>query len=181
MTHQITTADELFQASGLGRCELVRGELFMMSPAGFEHGQIAGLLCLRLGQYVENRALGTVTGAETGFLISRSPDTVRAPDVAFIRAERLPSAPIRGFFPGAPDLAVEVLSPNDVPREVAAKTREWLDAGCRAVWVIDPLARTVTVHQVGARGKSVLRVSSRCPMRCWRRRGRLAQPPIQHR
>ena len=85
-------------------------------------------------------------GRETGFRISQDPDTVRAPDAAFICAERAGSELPEGFFPGPPDLAVEVLSPNDRASEVIAKVRDWLDAGCRAVWVVDPKTRTVAVY-----------------------------------
>ncbi len=119
----------------------------MMSPAGFEHGRIVGRICGRLERFVEQQAIGVVTGAETGFRIGRDPDTVRAPDVAFIRAERVPPAPLRGFFQGAPDLAVEVLSPGDRASEVLAKVQDWLSAGCRAVWVVDPANRTVSVYR----------------------------------
>ena len=146
-TQTITTAQQLLEAEGLGRCELVRGELAMMSPAGFEHGRLIGRIGARLSQRVETDALGVVVGAETGFHIARDPDTVRAPDVAFIRKERLPPGPILGFFPGAPDLAVEVVSPNDRASELLAKVQDWLAAGCLAVWVIDPLQRTVAVYR----------------------------------
>ncbi len=91
--------------------------------------------------------MGVVTGAETGFLIGRNPDTVRAPDVALVRAERIPESEPVGFFPGAPDLAVEVLSPSDAAGDVLAKVQDWLDAGCRAVWVLDPQTRTVTTYR----------------------------------
>ncbi len=92
------------------------------------------------------KSLGVVTGAETGFHIFYDPDTVRAPDAAFIRRENLPPTPERGFFPAAPDLAVEVLSPGDRASEVLAKVKDWLAAGCRAVWVLDPETETVTVY-----------------------------------
>jgi Uma2 family endonuclease len=148
-TGQITTAEELLHASGLGRCELVRGELRMMSPAGFHHGRIAGRVHSRLSHFVEARGLGVVASAETGFFITRNPDTVRAPDVAFVRADRVPPHSARGFFEGAPDLAAEVLSPEDRPREVLAKVQDWLGAGARAVWVVDPAAQTVRAYQQG--------------------------------
>jgi len=119
----------------------------MMSPAGSEHGLIALRIGSALLDFVESHALGVVLGAETGFQIAQNPDTVRAPDVAFIRAERVGGKLPRGFFPGAPDLAVEVLSPNDRASEVLAKVQEWLDAGCRAVWVVDPATRTVTIYR----------------------------------
>jgi len=145
-TEPITTAEQLLHASGLGPCELVRGELIMMTPAGFEHGCVEAVLAGILRDFVKTRGTGRVTGAETGFQIARNPDTVRAPDVAFVRAERVPAALPRGFFPGPPDLAVEVLSPDDRAGEVLAKVRDWLEAGCRAVWVVDPKTRTVSVH-----------------------------------
>lgn len=143
----ITTAAELLRTPGLGRCELIRGELIMMSPAGFQHGHLAAEIGALLTNFVKPRGLGAVTGAETGFLIARDPDTVRAPDVGFVRADRLPPIAPRGFFPGVPDLAVEVLSPSDRASEVNAKVRDWLEAGAGAVWVVDPEQRTVTVHR----------------------------------
>ncbi len=118
----------------------------MMSPAGFEHGWIAMNIGAPLRNFVKKNALGMVTGAETGFYIARDPDTVRAPDVGFIRAERIPPRPVRGFFHGAPDLAIEVLSPTDRASAVLAKVQNWLEAGCRAVWVIDPDRKTVSVY-----------------------------------
>lgn len=143
--HQITTAQELLDKPGLGRCELVHGELAMMTPAGYQHGRIVSRINARLENYVDHEALGEVTGAETGFQIARDPDTVRAPDVGFVCADRVPSAPTTGFFQGAPDLAVEVLSPSDRAGEVLAKVQDWLGAGCRAVWLIDPANQTVSV------------------------------------
>jgi Uma2 family endonuclease len=118
----------------------------MMTPAGYEHGQIVGALHGALWVFVKQAQLGDVVGGETGFLIAHDPDTVRAPDVAFIRAERVPAAPERGFFDGAPDLAVEVVSPGDRASEVLAKVRDWLEAGCQVVWVVDPGTRTVQIY-----------------------------------
>ena len=121
----------------------------MMSPAGFEHGRLVSRITARLEDFVEQRGLGVVTGAETGFHIRHHPDTVRAPDVAFVRASRITRTPILGFFDGPPDLAVEVLSPDDRAREVLAKVHDWLDAGCLTVWVVDPSASTVAVYESG--------------------------------
>ena len=148
-TLSITTADELLHAQSLGRCELVCGDLVMMSPAGFEHGRVVSRFGYRIQRFVEQHDLGAVTGAETGFQIARDPDTVRAPDVAFVRTDRLPEATISGFFDGPPDLAVEVLSPDDRPRAVAAKVEDWLTAGCGTVWVVDPIQHVVIVHRRG--------------------------------
>jgi Uma2 family endonuclease len=150
----ITTAEQLFQSPDLGPCELLRGELIMMSPAGSKHGRIALQLGSMLWNFVEPRRLGVVLGAETGFRIAENPDTVRAPDVAFIRRERIGAELPDGFFPGAPDLAVEVLSPNDRAGEVLAKVQDWLASGSAAVWVVDPKTQTVTVY--GADRKTVM-------------------------
>lgn len=140
----VTTAEELLHARDIGRCELVRGELVMMSPSGGRHGRISHELAYALEQHVRPRHLGTILAAETGFLLSRDPDTVRAPDVAFVRSGR--PCDTEGFVPGAPDLAVEVLSPDDRPGYVREKVAEWIEAGTRAVWVVDPRKRAVTVH-----------------------------------
>ncbi|MCC6124412.1 MAG: Uma2 family endonuclease [Pirellulales bacterium] len=143
----ITTAAQLLQTPGLGRCELVRGVFIEMSPAGFMHGRLAARVARILLDFVESRSLGEITGAETGFYIERNPDTVRAPDVGFIRADRLPTKKLSGFFDGPPDLAVEILSPSDRASEVIAKVQEWLHAGCKAVWIVDPETETITVHE----------------------------------
>ena len=148
-TLQRSTASELLAMPDDGfRYELVRGELRKMSPSGSEHGAIIVNVTLLLGQYVKAKELGVCFGAETGFQIASDPDTVRAPDVAFIRRERVPESGIpKKFWPGAPDLAVEVLSPGDTRGEVDEKIEDWLEAGSRAVWVIDPKRRSVSVYR----------------------------------
>ena len=98
------------------------------------------------GEFVLRGKLGLVA-VEAGFVVSHDPDTVlRSPDVAFVRGERIPSGGVRAFFDGAPDLAVEVVSPTDRASEVIAKARDWLRSGCTAVWVVDPETRTVTAY-----------------------------------
>jgi Uma2 family endonuclease len=144
----ITTAEELLQAGDIGRCELLRGELRMMEFAGSEHGRIAATLACHLANHVMSEQLGTVVAAGTGFLLSRDPDTVRAPDIGFVRAAR-PPGPQRGYYEGAPDLAVEVLEPNDRLGYMPEKVAEWLESGTLAVWVVDPRERTVTIHEPG--------------------------------
>lgn len=118
-----------------------------MSPSGARHGQVAARIIVSLGSHVMNRRLGTVYAAEAGFRISRDPDTVRAPDAAFVRAERVLDTP--GFFEGPPDAAFEVVSPNDSYTEVDEKTVEWLRAGVRVVVIVDPRTRNISVHRAG--------------------------------
>jgi Uma2 family endonuclease len=144
------TAEQLLALPmGMGkRYELVAGELRVMSPAGWEHGEIVHNLQSILGYFIRQNDLGRGFGAETGFLLHRNPDTVRAPDFAFVAKRNLPKTrPTEAYWPGAPDLAVEVLSPGDTTGEVDEKIQEWLASGCKGVWVIDPQLQTVTVHQ----------------------------------
>lgn len=140
------TAQELFSLGDIGPCELIRGELIRLSPGEFEHGIVAGHVAVLLCKYVDQHKLGTILAAGTAFQIARNPDTVRAPDVGFVSADRVPKAPRRGFFEGPPDLAVEVISPEDRWSEVTAKANVWLQAGAKLVWLVDPLNRTVTVY-----------------------------------
>jgi Uma2 family endonuclease len=144
MPTKITTAEQLLRDQHLGRCELIRGELRLMDYNGAHHGQVTATLLSRIGDHVEAHRLGTALAA-TGFVLSRNPDTVRAPDGAFLRADRVDFGP--GYVEGAPDLAVEVLSPDDRSGYVREKVAEWLEAGAGAVWVVDPDDRTVTVHE----------------------------------
>lgn len=146
------TADELLRyPRGKARHELIKGEIQTMSPAGSEHGAVTFQLSTLIGNHVAATRAGRAFGAETGFLIQRDPDTVRAPDIAFIRRERLPSDGLpQGFWPGAPDLAVEVVSPGDTVREIDEKVSDWLAAGCLVVWIVSPRWKTVTVHAAGS-------------------------------
>ena len=114
----LISADELLRNPPKQRCELVRGELVFMSPAGSSHGWVMINITVPLAVFVKTHKLGYAFGAETGFLIERDPDTVRAPDVSFVRNSRVAGTPTTGFFPGPPDLAVEVLSPSDSASEV---------------------------------------------------------------
>jgi Uma2 family endonuclease len=111
------------------------------------HGLFVDTIERCLGNHVAEKRLGRTFGAETGFIIARNPDTVRAPDVAFITTARMPDPFPAGFVPVPPDLAVEVLSPGDRASEVNAKTRDWLAAGCQEVWNVDPQTQTITVHR----------------------------------
>ena len=148
ITATLMTADELLEMPESRWCELVEGELRKMTPAGWRHGAVVMRLAALLDRHVGEHNLGLVLTGEPGFLLARDPDTVRAPDIAFIRAERLAAAPPReAFWPGAPDLAVEVLSPGDTVKEVHDKALAWLDAGAALVWVVNPARRTVTAYR----------------------------------
>jgi Uma2 family endonuclease len=143
------TAEELLAMPDDGyRYELVEGELRRMSPAGDEHGRVGMELAVPLGSHVKKNNLGKLYLAETGFLVKTNPDTVRAPDIAFVRMERIKQSPgVRGYRVGAPDLAVEVVSPGDTVNEVEEKVAEWLAGGARMVWVVSPKLQTVTVYR----------------------------------
>jgi len=142
------TAEELLRLNLPDkRTELVRGVLVVREPAGYQHGDVAMRLAAAIYTHVEAPGLGRVFAAETGFTLARNPDTVRAPDVAFISTARLPDPPPRGFAELAPDLAVEVLSPDDRPGAVLAKVADWLNAGARLVWVVDPLRVIARVYR----------------------------------
>ena len=144
----LMTADELLHVRIPDkRVELVRGKLVVREPAGLRHGRIAMELARLLANYADHRGIGRVYAAETGFAVARDPDTVRAPDVAFIRQDRLPDPEPLGFPDLAPDLVVEVLSPGDRPGELLAKVADWLSAGTRLVWVVDPLRRVARVYR----------------------------------
>lgn len=142
---KLVTADELARVAADGPVELVEGEIREMSPAGFEHGRIAMLVGISLGTWVRSNGLGEVTAAETGFILRRDPDTVRAPDIGFVRRERLVQT--SGFFPGAPDLAIEVISPGDTYSEVEEKVSDWLRSGVKMVVIVDPAKKSASVHR----------------------------------
>lgn len=146
---KLMTANELLALPrGQFRYELINGELNKMSPAGHRHGRIIIRLTLPLAQHVKQNRLGEVYAAETGFKLKSNPDTVRAPDIAFITRQRVEDVgEATGYWPGAPDLAVEVLSPDDRVSEVEQKVSEWLEAGSQQVWVVSPKLHTVTVYR----------------------------------
>ena len=140
------TADDLFELPDDGmRHELVEGELRTMPPAGHDHGVLAMRAGRLLANQVEQHDLGLVVGAETGYRIGDDPDTVLAPDAAFVSRERARREP--RYWSGAPDLAIEVISPSDTYTEVQEKALRWLTAGCRLVLTLDPRRRTATVYR----------------------------------
>ncbi len=145
-TALLTAADLMEMPDRDVRHELIRGELTDMNPTGFQHLEIGGLLNRRMGTFAEQHDLGVV-GGEAGFILTRDPDTVLAPDIIFVRADRLPPKDERlGFLELAPDLVVEILSPSDRAIEVNEKVVVYLEAGVRLVWIIDPRRRSVTAY-----------------------------------
>ncbi|MBK8098866.1 MAG: Uma2 family endonuclease [Planctomycetes bacterium] len=147
---RITAEQLLLRPSDAGRCELVHGEVRAMSPAGPRHGFVTMLFGARLLTHALERGLGQVYAADTGFVIERNPDTVLAPDAAFVRRERTPGKDHRGFFEGPPDLCVEVRSPTDSRPAMQRKARAWLQAGCQVVVNVDPESQTVEIWRVDA-------------------------------
>lgn len=144
------SAEDLLHYTGdpSKRYELVDGEVIEMSPPGGEHGETTFEIGGVIRDFVRPRHLGRLYAAETGFLIQRSPDKVRAPDVAFVSRDRLPeghSPP--GYVPLAPDFVVEVVSPNDAAQDVQARVDDWLKAGTQIVWTVYPGIRTVLVFR----------------------------------
>ena len=149
-TLQLMEADELLAMPRDGiRRELIEGELIEMQPAGFFHGITTNFLGTYLTVFIQEHELGLVTTAETGFKVTTNPDTVLAPDVGFVTKSRLPAdiSTLVGFFPGAPDLAVEVVSPGDTYGEVETKVARYLDAGTQLVWIVRPKQKRVEVHR----------------------------------
>jgi len=146
---KLTTAGNLLRLPDDGlRRELIHGAVKTMPPAGQQHGRIAQRIAALLWQHVSAQQLGEVDAAETGFKLASNPDHVRAPDAAFVRRERVVAVgEVEGFWPGAPDLAVEVVSPSDSFADVEEKVFDWLDAGSRAVIVVNPKKRSVTVYR----------------------------------
>jgi Uma2 family endonuclease len=150
-TARLITAEEFEALPGHDHhYELVMGRLVpRMSPVGLRHGEVVSRIILRLMHHTEKNSLGLV-GPELGVKLTSDPDTVRGPDVAFVRRERIPATRPRGFFVGAPDLAVEVLSPDDRPREVRVKVENYLEHGTTVVLVVDPDHNSVTVFRRAA-------------------------------
>lgn len=147
-SYALMTADELLDVEIPGKwTELVRGHLIVSEPPGTWHGNVSGRIAYLVGDFVYRKKLGEVCGQDTGFKIASNPDTVRAPDLAYLSNERARKMGRRGYASVAPDLVVEVVSPGDRPGEVLAKVGDWLDAGVRLVWVIDSARNVAHVHR----------------------------------
>ena len=144
------TAEDLYANPVPGKCtELVAGRIVVREPPGYNHGYVASRCLVAMAMHATAHRLGHVLAAETGFVLARNPDTVRAPDVAFISANRVPVHRPAGYLEQAPDLVVEVMSPSDRASRVCAKVSDWLGAGVRMVWQIDPERRTAQVYRPG--------------------------------
>jgi Uma2 family endonuclease len=156
-TRTLMTAEQLLELPDVpARRDLVEGELWEMAAAGTKHGALANRLGRIIGNYVEEHRLGETFGAETGFTLARNPDTVLAPDVAFVRADRVPATGIPDdYWEIAPDLVVEIVSPSDRAKQVTKKVDVWLAAGVQLVWVVYPRSRTVRVHRSGSEPRTL--------------------------
>lgn len=144
----LMTAEQLLGVDIPGRCtELVRGRLIVREPPGTYHGRVSMELAWLMQTFARRNNLGDVYGQDTGFKILSDPDTVRAPDVAFIARSRASSIPMRGYAAVAPDLVAEIGSPGDRRGELLARVGDWLDAGVRLVWIIDPVRKEAQVHR----------------------------------
>ena len=148
-TTRLMTAEELLNMPDDGfRYELIRGKLRKRSLAGQTHGRYTSNISLSLGGHAKANRLGKSYIADTGYILTTDPDHVLAPDFAFISNERLNEiGESDGFAQGAPDVAVEVISPNDRYTEVEEKVEDWLNAGCRAVIIVNPRRQTVNLHR----------------------------------
>jgi Uma2 family endonuclease len=166
------SADEFFTFSGDGRRleliagevrdfsephrrELISGVVTEMSPSGFDHGVLIIQIGSRLNDFVAKRGSGKICGGDVGFVVARNPDTVLAPDIAFVSGERIPESGCSRFFDGAPDLAIEIVSPWDRASEVEAKARHWIGCGSRLVWVVDGVKQSVTVYVAGGERRTI--------------------------
>ena len=148
---ELLTAEDLLRLYSEGvRGELIRGVLHETMATGQKHGWIVSKLVALLMSFILPERLGTVVTSDSGIWLERDPDTVREPDIAFTRAERLPpGGPVDGYSEAVPDLVVEIVSPNDRPGEVTEKTAMWLSFGVRLVWLVRPDSRTIEVHRSG--------------------------------
>jgi Uma2 family endonuclease len=148
MSPDLMTAEQLLEVNISGKqVELVRGRVVVKEPPGYRHGDVTARLAFELMQYVRAQDLGQVVVGDPGFTLEKNPDTVRGPDIAFVQRARVPDPLPTAFAEFAPDLVAEVLSPHDRPGEILAKVGDWLDAGTRLVWVIDPERRVARVYR----------------------------------
>ncbi len=149
---KVWTDEELMRIKHEGKVELVNGEVKFLTPAGGEQGSINAQLTVRLGSYILRHKLGRIFDAQTGY---RPRENMRAPDFSFVRKERLPEGQVpKGFLPIPPDLAVEVLAPDEKIANYEGKVQEYLEWGVQLIWLVDPNTQTVTV--IRANGERVM-------------------------
>ncbi len=137
--------ENLHDASG-DRLELVRGRVVREPPAGGQHGLIGSNAGYFIRKYLEANPIGHCFNSDTGFILSMEPSIVRAPDVSFVRTERLPDVPT-GYIPVPPDIAMEIVSPTDRFNDVQQKVRDYLEAGTTVIWLIQPRTRSLTIYR----------------------------------
>jgi len=157
-TTKLFTADDLWQRQQTDDqpYELVDGELISMSPTAGEHGGLMASFSRHLGNHVVPNRLGRVFAGDVGFIIGRNPDTVLAPDVAFVRADRLPpDQQQKRFMPLVPDLVVEIVSPSNSPHEIEEKVRRYHEASVPLVWLAYVDERRVVVRERGEAPRAV--------------------------
>ena len=145
----LLTAEQAFWLDPCERWELVGGRIVELSPVKRRHGRILARLARSMVETVEEQGLGEVYVGDVGFVLRRNPDTVRAPDLAFVRKARLPSEPEEAFSDTVPDLVVEILSPSDRWHDVEHKVAEFLAAGVVVVWILDPQKNRAHVYRAG--------------------------------
>lgn len=142
------TADELKRLPATHRYEIDEGELVIMSPSGRRHARIVIAIARRLANFVHDHHLGEVDGGELGIYLQRAPQTLRGADIAYFSTERVRRlGDTTGFVDVPPDLVVEVHLPDEY--DMQRKVEQYLRAGVRAVWVVDPDESTLTRHAAG--------------------------------
>lgn len=146
---RLITADDFMAMGGDRYCELIRGQVVDMVRPCPQHGILMARVSQRLLNYMDQGSLGFVLDGDPGYLIERDPDTVRGPDVSFVSRKRVKGVDLRRFFPGAPDLAIEIVSPSDRFAKVEEKVQMWLATGTTVVWVIEPDLRLAFVYREG--------------------------------
>jgi Uma2 family endonuclease len=144
---RLITGDELLAKGEIQPCELVDGRIVPMSPTGHEHGYLEFRLGARLEAFVTERKLGWVSGGEVGIYTRRNPDRVRGADIVFVSRQRLPERPGTRFLEVAPDLVVEIISPEDRWQDVRQKIEEYFEIGVDSVWIVEPENAAVLVYQ----------------------------------
>lgn len=145
---QLVTAEQLWQTALPKRSELIYGKVVEMTPTGREHGRVTTKVSWKLAEHVEKHDLGEVNAGETGFRLRRDPDLVHAADVSFVAKEHIPADMDKSrYWEVPPDLAVEIVSPNDTKKDILDKVQDYIETGTRLIWLIDPERRTVTVYR----------------------------------